>query len=100
MRPQARLGVDMHTCTVPPAFQSPLLPPCSPNVHVNSIPAARSIIDMTMSGPVGPTPPAAHFFPKGSFTVQINMMMPLRVGDTCLFGGPLSMGSPNVQTGG
>ena len=51
MRPQARLGVDMHTCTVPPAFQSPLLPPCSPNVHVNCIPAARSIIDMTMSGP-------------------------------------------------
>lgn len=97
--PQARFG-DTHVCTVPPAFVAPIVPPCSVNVLVNKIGAARMGLDMTATGPVPPAPPVPHPFVKGSATVLINKMPALRIGDLCSNGGPINLGSPNVLTGG
>lgn len=96
--PQARLG-DIHNCTVPPAFPSPILPPCSVNVLVGKLPAARALIDMAATGSP-PVPPVPHPFPKGSTTVLINNMPALRVADTCSLGGPIVKGELTVLTGG
>jgi uncharacterized Zn-binding protein involved in type VI secretion len=97
--PQARLG-DLHTCTVPPSFPSPIMAiPKGPPVLVNNLVAAK-VTDPTMSGPVPPVPPIPHIMIKGSFTVMINKMPAVRVGDLCLLGGPVALGSFNVFTGG
>ncbi|MGI3171012.1 PAAR domain-containing protein [Pseudooceanicola sp. C21-150M6] len=98
---QARL-LDMHICTVPPGFPSPILTLPPINVMVNGMPAARAMMtDMAMTGPVPPaTPPMPHSFPIGSKTVFINNKMALRMGDTCDKGGPVILGSFNVITGG
>jgi len=96
--PQARLA-DIHTCTAPPAFPSPILPPCAVTVIVEKMPAARAIMDMAMTGSP-PVPPVPHPFPKGSMTVLINKMPALRMGDTCAMGGPIVKGALTVLTGG
>jgi len=96
--PQARM-TDLHTCTVPPAFPSPILPPCAVTVVVEKMPAARAIIDMALTGSP-PVPPAPHNFLKGSTTVLINKMPALRVGDMCSMGGPIAKGAFTVMTGG
>lgn len=96
--PQARLG-DLHICTVPPGFPSPILPPCSPNVFVGKRPAARALADMAMTGSP-PVPPVPHVFPMGSSTVMINYLQALRVGDMCDKGGRITMGEFTVITGG
>lgn len=99
MPPQSRI-VDNHKCTVPPpAFVAPFVTPCSTNVMVNFMPAARALVDQTTTGSP-PVPPAPHPFVKGSLTVQINFMQALRIGDPCALGGNLILGSPNVMTGG
>lgn len=97
--PQART-TDIHICTVPPAFTSPILPPCAVTVLVGKLPAARALADMTMSGPVPPAPPVPHMFPKGSMTVLICKLPALRLGDTCMMGGPIIKGEFTVLTGG
>lgn len=97
--PQARM-TDLHTCTVPPpSFPSPILPPCAVTVLVGSLPAARALTDMALTGSP-PVPPAPHMFPVGSKTVFINNMMALRIGDTCMLGGPIIKGEFTVLTGG
>jgi len=96
--PQARLG-DLHICTVPPGFPSPIMPPCAPTVIVGKKPAAR-VTDMAMSGPVPPAvPPVAHPFILGSFTVLICKLPALRIGDTCALGGKVILGEFTVLTG-
>lgn len=97
--PQARVG-DLHTCTVPPAFPGPIIPPCAVTVLVGKRPAARALSDMTASGPVPPAPPVPHNFLKGSLTVQILKLPALRVMDPCALGGMVSMGEFTVLTGG
>ncbi len=99
--PMARLG-DLHNCTMPPGFPSPILPPCSVTVIVEKRPAARLGADLTMTGPlpVPPTPPAPHPFVKGSTTVLVNGMPVLRIGDTCALGGAITLGAATVLTGG
>lgn len=96
--PQARI-TDIHTCTVPPPFPSPILPPGAVTVLVGKLPAARALVDMAMSGPVPPVPPAPHPFPVGSFTVLINYLPALRVADVCALGGPIIKGEFTVLTG-
>jgi uncharacterized Zn-binding protein involved in type VI secretion len=97
--PQARVS-DLHICTVPPpAFPSPILPPCAVTVLVGNLPAARAVIDMALTGSP-PVPPVPHNFPKGSATVLINNMPALRLSDMCASGGPITIGEPTVLTGG
>lgn len=96
--PQARM-TDIHTCTIPPAFPSPILPPCAVTVLVGALPAARAVIDMAATGSP-PVPPTPHMFPLGSKTVLINNTMALRVGDKCMYGGPIVKGELTVLTGG
>ena len=97
--PQARAG-DLHICTVPPGFPSPILPPCAVTVMVGKMPAAR-VGDMTMTGPPPPVggPPIPHPFVLGSFTVMICKMPALRIGDLCACGGAVSLGEFTVLTG-
>ena len=96
--PQARLG-DLHTCTVPPAFPSPILAiPKGPPVLVMNMPAAK-VTDIVMSGPVPPAPPFPHPLVVGSPTVLINNLMAVRIGDLCSVGGPVTLGAPTVITG-
>ena len=97
--PQARM-TDIHTCTAPPAFPSPILPPCAVTVLVGKLPAARALMDLAMSGGPPPAPPVPHPFPKGSLTVLINNMPALRMGDMCAMGGPIVKGEFTVLTGG
>lgn len=101
--PQARV-TDMHGCllpvppspvpTPPPGTPLPILPPCSPNVLVGTLMAAR-VGDM-VTAPV----PAPHPIAKGSATVLINNMMAARVMDTCGCGGMIMKGEPTVIVGG
>lgn len=96
--PQARMG-DLHNCTVPPGFPSPIIaPPKGPPVLVMNMPAAK-ILDIVMTGPVGPIPPAPHILAVGSPTVLINNLMAVRMGDLCSLGGPVVVGAPTVITG-
>lgn len=99
--PQARAG-DTHVCTVPPGFVSPIMPIPMIDVFVGKKPAARALHDTTMSGPPPPVggPPIPHNFPIGSFTVYINKKQALRIGDVCMFGGPINLGEFTVITGG
>jgi uncharacterized Zn-binding protein involved in type VI secretion len=86
MPPAARV-TDMHTCPMvtpglPPVphVGGPILPPCSPNVIIGFLPAAR-VTDMCMC--VGPP----DVIVKGSTTVLINVLMAARLGDTTAHGG-------------
>ena len=93
--PQARIGMDTHTCSATYGAPVPLAPaPGIINVLVNKMPAAK----ITDLGP--PLPPPGHPFVKGSLTVYINKMPALRLGDPCPSGGAVTMGSFNVLTGG
>ena len=98
--PQARVS-DLHMCPVipPPLAPAlapfPILPPCSANVFVGKLPAARMGSDMAM-GTMG----VPHPFVKGSMTVFINNMPALRVLDPCSLGGMITKGEFTVLTGG
>lgn len=95
-QPAARV-TDPHLCpTVTggvPHVGGPILPPGSPSVSINSIPAARMGDSAVCNGP----PDAIA---KGSATVFIGSLPAARQGDTMAHGGAITKGSPNVNIGG
>lgn len=95
MPPAARL-TDMHTCpaaTGPvPHVGGPINGPCSPNVIVGGLPAAR-VTDMAVC--VGPP----DTITKGSPTVFINGLPAARIGDSTAHGGVIVVGCPTVIIG-
>ena len=98
MPPAARV-TDMHTCPmqtpgVPPIphVGGPILPPCSPNVLIGYLPAAR-VTDQCLC--VGPP----DVIVKGSPTVMINNLMAARITDTTAHGGVIVAGFPTVMIG-
>jgi uncharacterized Zn-binding protein involved in type VI secretion len=99
MFPQSRV-TDMHVCPmitpgVPPIpnVGGPILPPCSINVIVGGLPAAR-VTDKALC--VGPT----DVIVKGSTTVMINGLPAARISDMTIHGGTIVMGCPTVLVGG
>ena len=96
MFPAARVG-DMHVCPmwsgVVPHVGGPVLPPCSPNVFIGGMPAARVGDLLTCAG--GPDTIAT-----GSATVLINNMMAARMLDLSVHGGVITLGCPTVFIGG
>jgi uncharacterized Zn-binding protein involved in type VI secretion len=98
MPPASRL-TDMHTCpmvtpgTPPiPHVGGPISGPCSPNVIVGGLPAAR-VTDMAVC--VGPP----DVIVKGSPTVHINGLLAARMGDMTAHGGVIVIGCPTVIIG-
>ena len=96
MPPAARL-TDMHTCPMatPPGIPhvgGPILPPCSPNVLIGFLPAAR-VTDKCLC--VGPP----DVIVKGSGTVMINNLPAARIGDNTAHGGVIVAGCPTVMIG-
>jgi uncharacterized Zn-binding protein involved in type VI secretion len=95
MPPAARL-TDMHACpaaTGPmPHVGGPVAGPCSPNVFIGGLPAAR-VNDMAVC--VGPT----DVIVKGSPTVFINGLPAARIGDSTAHGGVIVSGWPSVIIG-
>lgn len=98
MPPAARL-TDMHTCpmvtpgTPPiPHVGGPISGPCSPNVIIGELPAAR-VTDMAVC--VGPQ----DIIVKGSPTVHINGLLAARIGDMTAHGGVIVAGFPTVMIG-
>ena len=98
MPPAARL-TDMHTCPmvtpgVPPIphVGGPICGPCSPNVIIGGMPAAR-VTDMAVC--VGPPDSIV----KGSPTVMINGLMAARISDMTAHGGVIVVGFPTVIIG-
>jgi uncharacterized Zn-binding protein involved in type VI secretion len=97
MPPAARIN-DMHTCPLvnpggAPHVGGPLLPPGSPTVLIERMPAAR-LGDMALcSGP-------PDVIVAGSRTVLIGGMPAARVGDSTAHGGLIVAGSGTVIIGG
>jgi uncharacterized Zn-binding protein involved in type VI secretion len=98
MPPAARL-TDMHVCPmvtpgVPPIphIGGPISGPCSPNVIIGGLPAAR-VTDMAIC--VGPP----DVIVMGSPTVMINGLMAARIGDPTAHGGAIVAGCPTVIIG-
>jgi len=95
MPPAARL-TDMHTCPAAngpvPHVGGPVNGPCSPNVIIGGLPAAR-VSDMAVC--VGPPDVIA----KGSPTVFINGLPAARIGDSTAHGGVIVVGFPTVIIG-
>src|SRR5262249_47390562 len=100
MPPAARV-TDMHTCSmatpaVPPIphVGGPILPPCSTDVMIPVLPAARR----PRKAPRPPAPP--DIIIKGSMTVMINNLPAARMGDQTAHGGVIVKGEPTVMIGG
>lgn len=100
MPPAARV-TDMHTCpmvtpgTPPiPHVGGPILPPCSVNVLIAGMPAAR-VTDLALCAA-----PMPDIIVKGSATVLINALPAARLGDTTAHGGVIVSGAPTVMIGG
>src|SRR5713101_848433 len=98
MPPAARIS-DMHVCPmvtpgVPPIphVGGPILPPCSPNVLIGFLPAAR-VTDMALC--VGPP----DVIVMGSPTVLINFLLAARINDQTAHGGIIVMGCFTVIIG-
>jgi uncharacterized Zn-binding protein involved in type VI secretion len=99
MFPQARV-TDMHLCPmvtpgVPPIpnVGGPILPPCSLNVIVGGLPAARVTDKALCVGPI-------DTILTGSLTVKINGLMAARIKDMTVHGGVIIVGCPTVLVGG
>ncbi|WCL53463.1 PAAR domain-containing protein [Gimibacter soli] len=96
MPPAARI-TDMHTCPmvtgIVPHVGGPILPPGTPTVLINSLPAAVVGTPLTCVGP-------PDTIVKGSATVFIGGMPAARMGDTTAHGGTIVLGSPTVIIGG
>ena len=86
--PAARLA-DSHAC---PPGGGPILPPCSLDVRINNLPAAR-VADMA-ADPMSP-----DMIVQGATTVRINGRPAVRIGDKTAAGGVIVAGSPNVFIG-
>jgi uncharacterized Zn-binding protein involved in type VI secretion len=95
MPPAARV-TDMHICPmvtgIVPHVGGPILPPCSPNVLIGYLPAAR-ITDLATC--VGPPDTIL----MGSPTVLINNLMAARIGDPTVHGGVIVLGCFTVIIG-
>ena len=95
MPPAARV-TDMHVCPmvtgVVPHVGGPILPPCSPNVLIGFLPAARITDMLTCVGP-------PDVILMGSPTVLINMLMAARIMDPTVHGGMIVLGCPTVIIG-
>ena len=88
----------MHTCPMvnpggSPHVGGPVLPPGSPTVLIEGLPAARVGDMATCSGP-------PDTIIMGSGTVLIGGMPAARVGDLTAHGGSIIMGSATVIIGG
>lgn len=99
MPPAARI-TDFHECPMvtpglPPVphVGGPISSPCSPNVLINDLPAAK-LGDMLVC--VGPPDSIV----QGSATVMINNVPAARMGDTTAHGGQILLGAFNVMIGG
>jgi uncharacterized Zn-binding protein involved in type VI secretion len=75
-----------------PHVGGPISGPCSPNVIIGGLPAAR-VTDMAVC--VGPQDTIV----KGSPTVHINGLLAARIGDNTAHGGVIVMGFPTVIIG-
>jgi uncharacterized Zn-binding protein involved in type VI secretion len=95
--PMAARLTDMHVCpmvtALVPHVGGPISGPCSPNVMVGFLPAAR-VTDMLVC--VGPPDVIA----QGSSTVMINGLPAARMGDLTAHGGSIVIGCPTVMIGG
>lgn len=76
-----------------PHVGGPILPPCSTNVIIGGMPAAR-VSDMAICPPAGPDP-----IIKGSLSVFINFLPAARIGDSTAHGGLIVSGFPTVLIG-
>ncbi len=85
----------MITPGVPPIphVGGPIIPPCSIDVLIGELPAAR-VTDMATC--VGPP----DTIMKGSLTVLINELPAARVGDLTMHGGSIILGDLTVLVGG
>jgi uncharacterized Zn-binding protein involved in type VI secretion len=99
MPPAARL-TDLHVCPMVtpglppiPHVGGPILPPCSVNVIIGGLPAARVTDKAFCVGPM-------DIIVKGSMTVMINNLPAARMGDMTAHGGSIVMGCPTVIIGG
>lgn len=96
MPPAARVN-DMHVCPMfngpTPHVGGPILPPGSPTVLIEGMPAARMGDMATCAGP-------PDTILQGSGTVLIEGMPAARMGDMTSHGGQIVAGSPTVMIGG
>jgi uncharacterized Zn-binding protein involved in type VI secretion len=94
--PFAARFTDMHTCPMfdgpKPHVGGPILPPCSTNVLIGFLPAAR-VTDMAICAS------APDVIVKGSSTVMINSLPAARVGDQTAHGGVIVLGCFTVIIG-
>lgn len=93
----ARVG-DLHTCPKVepgpvPHVGGPILPPGSPDVEIEFLPAARTN-DLAFCAAGGP-----DALNMGSPNVIINNQQAVRKGDTTLHGGVVTVGAPTVEIG-
>jgi uncharacterized Zn-binding protein involved in type VI secretion len=86
--PAARV-TDLHAC---PRSGGPILPPCSPNVLIEGLPAAR-VSDLAGD----PVPP--DMIVQGCNTVLINGLPAARVTDKTVSGGVIVKGALTVWIG-
>lgn len=88
---------DMHACPmitgVVPHVGGPIMPPGSPTVLINSMPAAVMGDMLTCAGP-------PDIIVGGSATVLVNGKPAARVGDQTAHGGSIVLGSLTVLIGG
>lgn len=98
-QPAARVG-DMHTCpmqtpgTPPiPHVGGPILPPGTPTVLIEKMPAATIGDTCTCVGP-------PDSIAKGSATVMIGGKPAARIGDMTTHGGVIVKGAVTVMIGG
>ncbi len=95
MPPAARL-TDMHVCPASngpvPHVGGPVNGPCSTNVIIGGMPAARVSDHAVCVGP-------PDTIVKGSPTVFINGLQAARIGDRTAHGGVIVMGFPTVIIG-
>jgi uncharacterized Zn-binding protein involved in type VI secretion len=95
-QPAARL-TDMHVCPMvdpgpKPHVGGPIIGPCSPNIMIGMLPAARVTDKATCIGP-------PDVIVQGSPTVLFNNLMAARLGDSTAHGGKIVVGMPTVLIG-
>jgi uncharacterized Zn-binding protein involved in type VI secretion len=87
----------MHTCPmvtgIVPHVGGPILPPGSPTVLIEFLPAARVTDLLTCVGP-------PDTIVLGSTTVMIDFLPAARMGDLTAHGGVIVLGAPTVIIGG
>jgi uncharacterized Zn-binding protein involved in type VI secretion len=88
---------DMHVCPmvtgIVPHVGGPILPPCSIDVMIGFLPAARVTDMLTCVGP-------PDMIVMGSTSVMIDFLPAARLGDPTVHGGTIVLGCPTVIIGG